>query len=424
MKTVAQVMTTGVVTVGVGRKVADATALMLDGHVSVLPVVDGDRLVGLITMRDLLRALPYRPVAEVMQPDVTAVTGDMPITGAYMLMEDQRVGQLPVVDQGRIVGLITMEGILRELGLPVDPLTELPWGAALRRRAVEDLKTGHEIAIIFLDLDNFGLANKRFGHVIGDRWIKAVAEALRVTIDASQDLLCRYGGDEFAVLTTRRRDEAEALGRAAVEAIGALRLADAPAEFVLTASMGFAGGKRTTERQDVHFEATIDDLITMASRQSTQAKLEKAGRGLLAAAVRAAAEPRLRLRRVSLSVVDEEVKAAVELSLGDHHYEGEARGLNLGMDAWRLLAEATVRAVNQALPSPWRAVVDQVRLIRAEPTNLAVAEVRLEREGETSDRCSGYVPANADAGQAVVKATLQAVNRRVGRILTEAAGSA
>ncbi len=416
MKTVAQVMSSDVVTVEAGRTVADAAALMLDRRVSLLPVVDGEGLVGLLTMRELLRALPYRPVVEVMQRDVATASRDMPITAAYMLMEEQRIGQLPVVDEGRVVGLITIEGILRELGLPVDPLTELPWGAALRQRAVEYLKYGREIAIIFLDLDNFGQANKQFGHVAGDRWIKAVAEALRATIDPTRDLLCRYGGDEFAILTTQLRHEAEALGRRTLEAVSALRLSGPMAEFVLTASMGFAGGKRTTERQDVHFEATVDDLITLASRQSTQAKLQKSERTLRTAAVYAF-ESRLRLRRVSLSMVDDQVTASVELSLGADRYVGEAQDLSLSKDAYHLLAEAAVKAINQALPRPWQVVVEDVRLIRAEPVNVAAVTVRLEQDGEVTDRGAGYVPASGGDVQAVVKAALQAINRRVGRIL-------
>ncbi len=418
MKTVAQVMTSDVVTVEAGRTVTDAAALMLDRRVGVLPVVDGEALVGLVTMRELLRALPYRPVVEVMRRDVATASSNMPIAAAYMLMEEQRVGQLPVVDDGRVVGLITIEGILRELGLPIDPLTELPWGAAVRQRAVEYLKGGREIAIIFLDLDNFGLTNKQFGHVAGDRWIKAVAETLRAAIDPTRDLLCRYGGDEFAILTTRRRDEAEALGQHTLEAVSALRLSGPMAEFVLTASLGFAGGKRTTERQDVHFEATVDDLITLASRQSTQAKLQKSERASITTTAGASAlEPRLRLRRVSLSTVDDQVTASVELSLGADRYVGEAQDLSLSKDAYRLLADATVAAINRALPAPWQVVVEDVLVIRAEPANVAAVTVRLEQAGETTDRCAGYVPARGGDVQAVVKATLQAINRRVGRIL-------
>jgi diguanylate cyclase (GGDEF)-like protein len=416
MKSVEQVMTTDVATVDAGKTVSDAIALMLDHDISVLPVVNEKRLVGLITMRDLLRTLPYRPVVDVMQRDVATASASMPITSAYVLMEEQRVGQLPVVDQDRVVGLITREGILRELGLPIDPLTELPWAAALRERAVNYLKDGLEVAIIFFDLDNFGQVNKQSGHVAGDRYIEAVAEALLVTIDPSQDLLCRYAGDEFAILTTRRRDDAEAMGQRALEAIGAVRPPGAAPDFTLTASMGIAGGKRTTEREDVHFEATVDDLITIASRQTTRAKVEKSGRNPLGVEG-PAAEPRLHLQRVGLSTVYGEVTATVELSLGPNRHLGEVKGPGLGMAPWRLLAYAAVQAVHQILPDGWKAAIGEVRVIPTSAGSLVAVTLYLGSAEGTPDRYAGCVLVDGDVGPAVVKATLQAVNRRLGRLL-------
>ncbi|MGH2403842.1 MAG: CBS domain-containing protein [bacterium] len=425
MKTVEQVMVTGVPTVSVGKTVSDAIALMLEHDVSLLPVINGDRLVGLITMRDLLRALPYRPVVDVMQKGLVTASRSMPITGVYALMEELQIGQLPVVEQGQIVGLITREAILRELGLPIDPLTELPWSAALRERAVRYLKEGHEIAVIFLDLDNFGAVNKRHGHVIGDRYIKAVADALLATLDPAKELLCRYAGDEFAILTTRRREEAEELSRAAVETIEAVRPEGAPDDFMLSASTGIAGGKRTTEREDVHFEATVDDLITIASKQTTQVKLAKTSslavetasdRPAIEVAVRPT-EPRLLLRRINLSTVGGEVTATVELGLGSEQYVGEVKGPGLGMAPWRLLAYATAQAVNHVLPDAWRAAVDEVHILSTWAGSLVTVTLYLGHVEGPQERCAGCVLVEGDTGPAVVKATLQAINRRLARLL-------
>lgn len=430
MKTVEQVMVTGVPTVSVGKTVSDAIAIMLEHDVNLLPVLNGDRLIGLITMRDLLRALPYRPIVDVMQQGVVTASPSMPITAVYALMEELQTGQLPVVDQGQIVGIITREGILRELGLPIDPLTELPWSAALRERAVRYLKEGHEIAVIFVDLDNFGAVNKRSGHVVGDRYIKAVADALQATIDPASDLLCRYAGDEFAIVTTRRRDEAEELSRTAEQVIAAVRPEGAPEDFTLGASTGIAGGKRTTEREDVHFEATIDDLITMASRYSTQAKLMKSDSliptpepGSLTPAQETAvqtggSEPRLQLRRVNLATVQGEVTATVELGLGAKHYMGEVKGPGLGMAPWRLLAYATVQAINHGLPDGWRAAVDEVRIASTWAGTLVMVTLYLGHLEEAPERCAGCVLIDGDIGPGVVKAALQAVNRRIARLLS------
>lgn len=397
---------------------AEAVVLMLEKEVTVLPVVEDQHLVGLIRMRDLLRALPYRSVAGVMQEELAITTGQMPITDAYALMEERRLAHLPVVEEDRLVGLITREDILRALGQPVDPLTDLPWVVTLRERAAELLKQGNEIAVIFLDMDNFRLVNKRLGHVVGDRYIRAAAQAVMATIDGERDLLCRYGGDEFIILTTRPRDEAEALGRRAEEAITEARPDGAAEGFSLSASMGVAGGKRTTERSDVHFAATVDDLITMASLHSTKAKVNK-GRGLHGTpGLHPDGKVRLRLRRVSLSAEGPEAVAVVELSLGPQHYLEEARVPNLGTAPIRSLAEATLRAVNRALRDGWTAAVDDVRLVRTPSDTLVTVTVLLGRPGMPAIRFIGSAIADGDPAAAAARATLHALNRRLARILS------
>jgi diguanylate cyclase (GGDEF)-like protein len=417
MKTVEQVMRHHILTIGSGKTVAEAVALMSDREADALPVVDGDRLVGLLTLRDLLRALPYRPVAEIMPQDTVTTFRDMPLAGAYTLMEDKRVGSLPVVDEDRLVGLITREDVLRELGRPVDPLTDLPWATALRDRAEQLLAAGQEIALIFLDLDNFGLANKQFGHAVGDQLIKAVAAVLRAAVDPARDLLCRYGGDEFAILTIRSRQDAEDLGKHALAAVGEIKAPDGRSEFMLQASMGIAGGKRSAERQDVHYAATIDDLVTMASLQSTQAKIEKARALAYLADIPAVLVPRLRLQRFDLSIESADARASVELSLGLRRVSGDVQGPGLGTVPLRLLAEATVRAVNQVLTNGWVAAVDEVRIIQAQPDTLVVVTILLGGTEMPSERHTGASVAGSDLGSSAVKATLQALNRRLGQIL-------
>jgi diguanylate cyclase (GGDEF)-like protein len=417
MKTVGQIMSTNLAAVETTRTAADAAATMLERDVTVLPVVDGDRLAGVVTMRDLLRTPPYRPLEEVMRRDVPVVTPDTPIASAHGLMETQGVQVLPVVDAGRVVGLVSREDIVRALGLPIDPLTELPWAVTLRERAVEALKAGREIAILFFDLDDFGVVNKRFGHVTGDRCIRAVAAALASAIDPTRDFLCRYAGDEFAVLTTRPRADAEALGRRALEAIAATRPPGIPADVRLSASVGIAGGKRTTERQDIHFQATVDDLITLASRHSTQAKAAKE-KPTPGAAPGPAAAPRLQVRRVALEAGGGRARATVELELGGRRYAGETTGAHVGLAGWRLLADATVQAVNQTLSDGWKVTLDEVRLMGPALDTVVVVTVYLGRPNMPPERLTGGVrAAGGDIGTAVVGATLDALNRRLALIL-------
>ena len=66
---------------------------------------------------------------------------------------------------------------------------------------MEDADKNH-MALILIDVDHFKSINDTYGHVVGDRVLKRLAEILRATF-RSVDILCRTGGDEFAVVMTR-----------------------------------------------------------------------------------------------------------------------------------------------------------------------------------------------------------------------------
>src|SRR5205823_3788169 len=107
-----------------------------------------------------------------------------------------------------------------------------------------------------------------------DRLLKAVAATLKATVDPEQETLCRYGGDEFAIATTRTQEEAWRLAERIRERIQQI---DSRLDGVqVAASIGVAGGKRGAPRPEAHPSATLDDLINLASRASTQAKAEVA----------------------------------------------------------------------------------------------------------------------------------------------------
>ncbi|MBI3976202.1 MAG: CBS domain-containing protein, partial [Armatimonadetes bacterium] len=233
-------MTSDVVTLGRESSVAAAMQAMLTHGVTGIPVVDGRRVVGIVTARDLLGQALYRLVGDVMTPDVATVGPDASIADAYHLMERRDVGRLPVVEGGHLVGIVSRPDILRELGKLTDPLTGLPWAGTLRQRAAALLQAGMEIVILFIDLDRFRQVNKRFGHVAGDRLITDTAAFLNRAVDPARDVLCRYGGDEFAVVTTRSVGEAELLAETILKGLQELRVPE-PEGFVLGASIGLAG---------------------------------------------------------------------------------------------------------------------------------------------------------------------------------------
>ncbi|MFP4631842.1 MAG: IMP dehydrogenase [Halobacteriales archaeon] len=110
-----RLVTRDVVTVEPGSTVDDALGLMDREGVSGLPVVSDGELVGIVSNRDL-RTLFHRRdarVKEVMTEDVVTVTEDVETDEALELMHEHRVERLPVVDSGEVVGIVTMDSILR-----------------------------------------------------------------------------------------------------------------------------------------------------------------------------------------------------------------------------------------------------------------------------------------------------------------------
>jgi CBS domain-containing protein len=138
------VMTSRVVSVKADASIMTAIRLMLQNHISGLPVTGSDgELLGIVTEGDFLRrgeigtqrrrsrwlefligpgrwADEYvhargRKVAEVMTPEVITITGDAPLDEAVMLMERHRIKRLPVVRDGRVVGIVSRANIMHAL---------------------------------------------------------------------------------------------------------------------------------------------------------------------------------------------------------------------------------------------------------------------------------------------------------------------
>ena len=82
-----------------------------------------------------------------------------------------------------------------------DALTNLPNRTLFQRHAEELLleAEGRQFAILYIDIDEFKRINDTLGHLIGDEFLKGVAERLRQSV-GPEDFIARLGGDEFAIL--------------------------------------------------------------------------------------------------------------------------------------------------------------------------------------------------------------------------------
>jgi CBS domain-containing protein len=121
MTTVRELMTPGVETVSPSQPLREAAQRMKAGDFGSMPVVEGDRLVGVLTDRDIVvRAVAAgldtssTRVSEVASREPVVVAADQDLDAALELMAEHRVRRLPVVDDGRLVGVLSQADVALE----------------------------------------------------------------------------------------------------------------------------------------------------------------------------------------------------------------------------------------------------------------------------------------------------------------------
>ncbi|MCL6629701.1 MAG: GGDEF domain-containing protein, partial [Armatimonadetes bacterium] len=196
MKTVRDVMTTDIVHLSPGNKVKTAIILMKGHNIGGLPVLEDDQVVGMLDYLDILGKDSDILVGNIMDREFIPIPPDMPISDAADLMAKMGAGRLLVMENGTLVGIVTRSDLLPEMGKSFDPITGLARADAMRDWGIAALRRGQEISVLFLDLDQFGQFNKKYGHITGDRVLKHVAQILRSCVDENRDMLCRYAGNE------------------------------------------------------------------------------------------------------------------------------------------------------------------------------------------------------------------------------------
>src|ERR671924_768905 len=121
-KSVRDAMTQDPRSIGASASVVEAARLMREQHIGSLPVTEDERLVGMITDRDITTrvvaesAVPEKTsVGDVYSRDLISVEPDNDLDQALQLMARHQVRRLPVVENGRLVGMVAQADIaLRE----------------------------------------------------------------------------------------------------------------------------------------------------------------------------------------------------------------------------------------------------------------------------------------------------------------------
>ncbi|WP_205752174.1 putative bifunctional diguanylate cyclase/phosphodiesterase [Cryptosporangium phraense] len=159
-----------------------------------------------------------------------------------------------------------------------DALTDLPnrelltdTVAAWGDRAVAE---GHEISLLFLDLDRFKLVNDHWGHGVGDELLCAVAGRLSAHV-RGHDLVCRIGGDEFVVALAGPSNEV--LAEAAAGRVLDLFARPFPlsvGDVVVSASIGVASAASSTEALELIRDADTAMYQAKATGRNRYARFD------------------------------------------------------------------------------------------------------------------------------------------------------
>jgi len=121
-------------TIAPDATVFDAIQLMTDRNVGALPVLDADRLVGIVSERDYMSKVMLKgksskdtPVREIMTRDAVTVSPDQSVSECMRIITEHRVRHLPVVDGEKLVGIVSIGDLVK-------------WIIATQRTTIEQLE--------------------------------------------------------------------------------------------------------------------------------------------------------------------------------------------------------------------------------------------------------------------------------------------
>jgi len=134
-----QIMTSPLLTIAPDRPMLDASHLMETNQTRYLCVSDKDEIVGIISVRDLVRYFVdseggpvhdlddvYRPLSVLMRATMETIASERTVLEAAQTMTEKRVGSLPVLEAGEMVGIVTETDVVRNViadGLPAGSIS-------------------------------------------------------------------------------------------------------------------------------------------------------------------------------------------------------------------------------------------------------------------------------------------------------------
>jgi diguanylate cyclase (GGDEF)-like protein len=216
-----------------------AQTLPLDAILLDLHLPDSS---GLANLKTLALAVPRTPILVITGLDDDSLAIQVSEHGAQGFITKDSNQPLALSRAIRCaMARKRFEALLAELAF-FDSLTGLAnrglFHDRLKQALARATRTDTRIAVVFIDLDNFKAVNDNFGHKVGDKVLRAIADALRAAVRQT-DTVARMGGDEFTVLVEPLNDvtDAETIAQKVLSAVhAAIKLPGAGVQ--LTASIG------------------------------------------------------------------------------------------------------------------------------------------------------------------------------------------
>jgi len=186
---------------------------------------------------------------------------------ALQLMEKFNISHLPVINRNRkLVGILSLRDLIKSVPelIFVDPLTEVNNRSYLNLISFKIRKLKTITAVLMIDLDKFKNLNDNYGHLVGDKVLKSVAQVLRKNVKIGDEVV-RFGGEEFLILAYRCNLEgAMSLGERLRKAVEELRFPKYP-EIKVTVSIGISLYDGSKDFWEVIREA--DDAMYLAKKK-------------------------------------------------------------------------------------------------------------------------------------------------------------
>lgn len=109
-----------IISIGPDATTATAIALLAEKRIGALPVVDGDTVLGIFSERDVIYSIQKHgaaaldmPVGDVMTAPVISVEASAPVLSALSLMSRRRIRHLPVIEDGRLAGFVSIGDLVK-----------------------------------------------------------------------------------------------------------------------------------------------------------------------------------------------------------------------------------------------------------------------------------------------------------------------